>query len=376
MEDEILEPRIGSLDGTFTRAAASRHRILNLGQLQRRIEKLQLAIDVLDGSEVDPGTQANRREEHEIPQWIGPTAAGRQQQLEQFEKAASMLEIRIDANAKKPKKFQSDPEKMTISPWDVDASIGRDKQKVLAPIYNTQFVVAPDSDIIVSYGVFAQNTDSGTLIPMIERTQDVVRGSLKQVLADAGYCSLLEVKDCQERNIDLYAPVIDTSSSRKAADGTPQLSQKDFSFYPSEGRCVCPAGHEMKRRSRGEKPRADGRTVVEVRYEQTDEICGGCKLAGKCLLKGSTRRSVGRLVQQELLDEHAKKMSTEHAKQLMKLRGKSVERLFGDGKLHRNQNQQNGRGIKRVRAEVGLLVVAQNTLRTYNLRKQREKTNL
>lgn len=376
IKDGILEPSVASLDGTFTRAAASRHRILNSGQIHRRIEKLQLAVEVLDtDSETDADVQKNLREEHEIPKWIGNTLAGRQRQLSQFKKAESTLKMRIETNATKPKKFQSDPEKMTISPWDVNASIGRDKEKVLAPIYNTQFVVAPHSDIVLSYGVFAQNTDSGTLVPMIQRTQEVVGGLLTTILADAGYCSLLEVKDCQELSIDLYAPVVDSSSSKNAADGTPQLSQKDFTFYPEEDRCVCPAGHEMRRRSCGKKPRADGRDVLEVRYEQTTERCGGCELVGKCLLKGSSRRSVGRMEGQELLDEHAVKMSTDRGKSLMKLRGQSVERLFGDGKLHRNQNQQNGRGIDRVSAEVGLLVVAQNALRTHNLRRAPGKTH-
>ncbi len=50
-----------------------------------------------------------------------------------------------------------------------------------------------------------------------------------------------------------------------------------------------------------------------------------------------------------------------------------IERRFADGKLHRNQETQNGRGLHRVRPEVGLLAVAQNTLTLYNLEKRRAK---
>ena len=218
--------------------------------------------------------------------------------------------------------------------------IGRDKEKVLCPLYNTQYMVASHSDVILTYSVFAQCTDSGTLVPMIERTQKVVGDLLEKVIADAGYCSLLDLKDCRECNVELYAPVAgaNAGSSHKAADGNPQLSQKDFTFYPEEDPCVGPAGHEMTRRARGKKPRADGRTVIEIRYEQTAERCGTCAMAQRCLRAGSKRRSVARMEGQEILDAQVQKMATEEAKSLAKLRGQTVERLFADGKLHRNQN--------------------------------------
>ena len=231
-------------------------------------------------------------------------------------------------------------------------------------------MVACGSDVILSYGVFAQCTDSGTLGPMIDRTQAAVGHRLQKVLADGGYCSLLELQDCIARDIELIAPVPGAAgaSPHKAADGEPLLSQKEFTFFPDDKRCKCPAGHEMLCRAVSEKPRADGRSVTEVRYEQTPELCGKCLLASRCLKAGSIRRSVARLEGQELLDAQVAKMSSDEGKTYARLRGQTVERVFGDGKIHRNQNRQNGRGLPRVEAEVGLLVVAQNTLRTYNLR--------
>jgi transposase len=374
IKDEIVDPSTASLDGTFTRAAATRHRLFNLGQLERRVACLQRAIEILDNEPVDTETV---RIAQEIPRWIGATRAGRQRQLEQFVKAESALTAKIAANAKKPKRYQSDPAKMTVSVWDVDAVVGRDKEKVLCPLYNSQFMVACGSDVILAYGVFAQCTDSGTLSPMIDRTQAAVGHCLQKVLADGGYCSLLELRDCISRDIDLVSPVpgANSPSPHKAADGEALLSQKEFTFFPDENRCKCPAGHEMPCRARSAKPRADGRTVTEVRYEQAVELCNGCPLASRCLKPGSTRRSVARMEGQELLDAQIKKMASEEGKANARLRGQTVERIFGDGKTHRNQNRQNGRGLSRVKAEVGLLVVAQNTLRTYNLRQALQKQN-
>ena len=63
-------------------------------------------------------------------------------------------------------------------------------------------------------------------------------------------------------------------------------------------------------------------------------------------------------------------MSTEAGKHSSRLRGQVIERRFADGKQHRGQGHQNGRGLLRVSAEVGLLVIAQNLLTLYNLEKR------
>jgi hypothetical protein len=232
-------------------------------------------------------------------------------------------------------------------------------------------MVAAGSDVIVGYDVFAQCTDTGTLAPMIRRTQTIVDGRLNTVHADKGYSSLLDLQDCQALDVELLAPVKQTAQHE--VEGENLFTRKDFTFFPAEGRCQCPAGHEMQKRAEGVKPRADGRTVMEVRYEQSEECCGACPLAKKCLKPGSRRRSASRLVGQEMLDELEAKMETTVGQRSRKLRAQTVERLFADGKRNRKQNVQNGRGLARVKAEVGLLVIAQNILRLYNLIKRREK---
>ena len=118
-------------------------------------------------------------------------------------------------------------------------------------------------------------------------------------------------------------------------------------------------------------PRACGRTVGELRYEQSACLCSSCPLATRCLGNKSKRRTVSRQSEQWILDAQQNKMLSDKGTRSQRLRGQVIERRFADGKLHRNQDTQNGRGLTRVRAEVGLLVVAQNTLTLYNLEKRR-----
>ena len=59
---------------------------------------------------------------------------------------------------------------------------------------------------------------------------------------------------------------------------------------------------------------------------------------------------------------HQAKMQTPEAKAIYRKRGQTVELRFADAKAHRGLRRFSGRGLERVRIEVGLCVLAQNLL--------------
>ena len=73
-----------------------------------------------------------------------------------------------------------------VSPSDPEAALGVDKDHVFRPLYTIQTVRDVDSPLILSYAVFAQATDAGTLPPMLERIEQLTGRRLKAVLADSG----------------------------------------------------------------------------------------------------------------------------------------------------------------------------------------------
>ena len=294
-EQELLDPEQCALDGTFTAAAASRHKIYNLKQINRRINRLKRAIRQLDC----PDQTASQKPLETIPKWIAPTPTGRAGQLERFGQAKRRLLENIRENRKKHCRYRRDEARMVISPADLDAVIGRDKHKVLRPLYNTQLMTDCVSDVIVAFGVWAQAGDYGTLAPMIQKTQAITGDRLRTVHADSGYCSILDLKDCESLNIDLYAPVQDNTHQpgRKSRSGVSQIPSCDFSFQEPTREMTCPGGHAMKLVREVQVPRADGRRVGELRYEQSAEHCSVCPLADRCLgvkAKRETSRPGGR----------------------------------------------------------------------------------
>ena len=71
-----------------------------------------------------------------------------------------------------------------------------DKDHVFRPLYTIQTVRDVDSPLIVSYDVFAQATDAGTLPPMLERTEQLTGRRLKDVLVDSGYVTGIDLASC------------------------------------------------------------------------------------------------------------------------------------------------------------------------------------
>ena len=195
VERQQVDPTIGVQDGTSAAACASRHRMVNDATLAKRREFLQR---VLDGS-LSP--------EEPLPRWVPPTDSGRWDLAQRMDRAREVLDDRIAKNTQKPSGKRKDPASIMVSLSDVEAPLGRDKLKVYRPLYTVQYLIEPKSHLILGYQCDATTGDSGTLAPMIDRVQAIVGNRLRIVLADAGYCSILDLQDCLKRDVELFAPV-------------------------------------------------------------------------------------------------------------------------------------------------------------------------
>jgi len=359
----LVDPSMGVQDGTSVAACASRHRMVNEATLANR---QQLLDNLFDGSAA---------EDDEAPKWVPPTAAGREELARRMRRANEVLQQRIEENAKRPLDKRNDRDKIQVSLSDPEAPLGRDKMKVYRPLYTVQYVIEPTSRLILAYQCDAAVCDTGTLAPMIDRVQKVVGGQLRCMMADAAYCTILDLRDCQERDVELLAPVQSNSFSKpKMSTNGVGLSNRDQFVWDSDRQTYrCPAGHELKYHSKQTKRRHGDRTLTQYRYQCPADLCRSCPLARNCVRDPSKGRTVTRMDGQELLDAQRQKMEQPEVKQRYKLRGQTVELGFADAKGNRRFDKYHGRGLRRARTETGLMVVAQNLLRLDRL--QREALN-
>ena len=345
--------RRGSLDGTLIAANASRHRLVNLSRLERRLAELDRVI-AADKTGKDPGA---------IPGWMARCAARRRQQRYRFGVARRQLLKQHAQNARRERQDRQDPEKIVISTSDVEAALGRDKEKVFRPLYNLQVVQDLESPLVLGYEVFAQATDAGTLMPLRQRVHDLSGVWPEQLLTDAGYASALDLFDCAAAGVDLYAPYQENDQTpQRRAKQTPRLIPKsEFVWLAAEQTYACPQGHRLLKIGRERRERAAGRAVALTTYRCPAAHCRACPLAKRCT-ESANGRTIKRNEHEDLIVAHQAKMKTAEAKAIYKQRGQTVELRFADTKAHRGLRRFSGRGLTRVRIEAGLLVLSHNLL--------------
>ena len=349
------------LDGTSVRACASRHHLVNEDKLTKRLQELNAAV----------AQDAAGQPSESQPYWMAATPSGRQTQLERYRQAGDELADRLAKNQERPKDKQLPRKQVKVSITDPEAPLGRDQEKVFCPMYTSEFVVDTASLLILSFDVFAQVTDAGTLAPMLDRTQEVTGAMLIQISTDAGYTSLLDLQECQERNVRLVAPVQEntfTEQKRAQAD-PPRIGKDQFQWLPEEQTYRCPEGHRLNYKGKEQKRRREDNTVTQHRYHCPAEHCRACPLRERCVRDPEKGRTVKRLEGEELIEAHKEWMKTEQAKTANRLRGSVIERCFGDAKKHRDLRCLHGRGLEKAKAEIGLVVLVQTALTLARLRK-------
>lgn len=352
------DPTVLALDGTSIAACASRHRMVTKDTLQKRQRVLAQVRDGL------------WPQDQELPKWVPPTPRGRNNLCRRMEIAANTLSERIAENTSKPTDKRKDPAKIVVSLTDPSAPLGRDKRKTYRPLYTIQTMVAPASCIIISYMCEPRANDNGSLAPMIDKTQEIIGGRLKSVLADGGYCSILDLRDCDQRNIELISPPAGSVKARqcKTPSGELQIPRESFRYCAESNSYECPAGHRLTYQSREKKKRSGERSVYQATYRIQASVCQACPLASQCL-SGKGGRMIKRTEGEELSERQRERMTTVRAKALYRLRGQTVELCFGDAKGNRRVDRYHGRGESRASCETGLMIVAQNLLRLDKLQR-------
>ena len=373
----------GALDGTTVPANATRHRMVNLATVNKRLEILDQEIAELEQAEeltpaiepdecalpVPPGTPPHGptvATSNKPPSWKAKTKRGKKRQRDRYRRAQGALEARIAANVRRRKDKRKEDAKIKVALGDPLAPFGLDKLKTFRPIYNVQIMSDVSTDLVLGYATTCTTADSGQLISMIDLTNEMTGRPLKEVLADSGYPSGEDLASCKERGVVVYAPWNEnTFTEEKRANGSnaSQLSKDQFVFDEAIPGYRCPEGKVLTYRERASKQRADGEYFTIEIYQADPSDCAACPRKAGCVRGRSGARTVRRQEHQELVDELKERMKTPEAKELYGKRCCTVERRFADAKTHRGLQRISGQTPERADAQVGLTMLAHN-LRT------------
>ena len=203
-----------ALDGTRMRANASKHK----GMSYRGMKKAEadLAAEVkrwFEEAERQDREEDERygvdRQGDEMPDWV----ADKQKRLEKIRQAKAELEAEARAKAEaapdpnrtshkaKPTGVPEDKEQRNFT--DPESRIMKTSEGFIQG-YNAQAAVDADSQVIVAESLTNSGSDVQQMVPLLNQIRKNVGCQAKEVSADSGYCSALNLKTLRQRRIRGY----------------------------------------------------------------------------------------------------------------------------------------------------------------------------
>jgi len=220
--------------------------------------------------------------------------------------------------------------------------------------YNAQIAVDAKHHLIVAHEVTDQVNDVEQLSPMAGAAKEALEVETLEVAADKGYHNGAHVVACEAMGITPLVPAPKTSKNQKRG----RYTKERFDYSPKRDAYRCPAGQWL---SFCTQASVKGRTL---RYYANWAACSGCPLRARCT-KSEQGRRIMRTPEEEQVEAMRKRVAARP--ELMLQRKSTVEHPFGTMKRGWDGGYFLLQGLRKVRGEFSLTVLAYNLRRVMNL---------
>jgi hypothetical protein len=245
-----------------------------------------------------------------------------------------------------------------ISTTDPDARLLNIRGQTITG-YNVQIAVDSLHKLIAVNEVTQDGNDMQQLVPMLEKTKDLLQTENMVGLADSGYFSGEQIKQAAEKGLDIYVPI---SKKEGTVLEEGQFTREKFTYDVVNDCYQCPQGEVLTQRGSLVKKR--NRNVAIYRCKTA--ICQNCPLRTQCLGKNATYKRLDRWEHEEFVDNHRERMKNATGKP-MKKRASLVEHPFGTLKHRAGMHHFLMRGIEKCRGEFSLMIFCYNFTRVLNI---------
>jgi len=154
-----------------------------------------------------------------------------------------------------------------------------------------------------------------------------------------------------------YAPL---PAESKAETG--RLPKSAFAWVPAVQADSCPPGHPLVCEVARRQQRSGTETVRRQRYRCPPVHGRGCPLQAACTPAPQRGRTIGRREHAEAIAVCRERMASAAAMTLDRRRSQTVELVNADWKRHQEPRRFTGCGLRRVRCQMGLLVLTHQLL--------------
>ena len=270
----------------------------------------------------------------------------------------------------------------SYSKTDLEATFMRMKEDhmlngQLKPAYNVQ--IAVENYFIIHGYVSNDRTDYNTLIPVLEKHQQVFGSILEEVTADSGYCSEKNLLYLKEKGIESYIKLQDHEKrkTRAYAEDISKYYNMKVEVFEDEQFYICHDGREL-RHIRTETKEQDGYTQTFEVYGCAD--CSGCEHKARCLYKYNAEKDVEKNKVMKINEQWEELREKSHAniqseRGILKRQTRSIqtEGHFGDIKENENFRRFNYRSADKVYKEFMLYAIGRNINKYYRFLNEKLK---
>lgn len=219
--------------------------------------------------------------------------------------------------------------------------------------YNAQAQVDARSGLIVAQDVVMDAADNAQLVPMLEQVAETLGAVADETLADGGYQSGEAFAQLEEQGRSVLVNL-----EAVAAAQTAPFAKEQFTWEPEADRYLCPQGSPLAfLRKKAKKHKRDGSPYQVWVYQC--RACAGCPCRDQCTTS-RTGRSVERTAFDDAFTRQRARQRTAEARELLRLRGSLIERVFGRIKQIDGFRRWTVDGLAAVRAQWALLCVVYN----------------
>lgn len=216
-----------ALDGTKIRANASPHKSMSYGRMKKAEEDLKAEVDrwFAEAERVDREEDelyGADKSGDELPEWV----ADKQKRLEKIRQAKAELEAEAKAelergrdpvkNTHKAKPTGVPSAKVQRNFTDPESRIMKSSQGFVQA-YNAQAAVDVDRQVIVAQSVVNTGSDAHQMIPLLQQIRSNLKQQAREISADSGYCSELNLKALAKRRIRGYIATDRQNKDRKVS---------------------------------------------------------------------------------------------------------------------------------------------------------------
>jgi transposase len=245
-----------------------------------------------------------------------------------------------------------------VSLTDPDSRLMKADSQKLDVCYNVESAVDSKNHLVVDYDVTNDRNDRYQLARMAQKAKWTLEVERLDVTADKGFCTGIELKECEENGITAYVAIPRETMPNKALGvPEPEFYSQKFLYDPLRDVYVCPANQVMAFWK--------GRWKNRGRLYRTG-ACAACPLRSRC-----TRNKLGRIIfrseYQDIIDRLRARLKSGDGPEKLNRRKEIVEHPFGTMKRAFNQGYLLLKGLRKVNGEVGSTMLAYNMRRAINI---------